>query len=125
MKLVTWENLVRLLLLAALGATFFEGFMRTPEAASNMRPRDFYNGLVNDGENTAIMKERHHDVLEAMDKALRVRLAELIIFSRPKRPGIFTTSTTLPSKVVATILAPGAPDALGQTKLAHCATPLR
>ena len=44
-------------------------------------------------------------------------------FSRPKRPGIFTTSTIFPSKVVAVILAPGRPDALAD-KFAHCATPI-
>jgi len=76
-RLLTRENVVRLLLLVALGGTLYKGFMKTPEAASNLRPRDFFNGLVNDGENTAIMKERHRDVLEATDKAVRVRLSEL------------------------------------------------
>ena len=77
MRVLTRENVVRLLLLVALGGTLYKGFMKTPEAASHLRPRDFYNGLVNDGENTAIMKERHRDVLEATDKAVRVRLEEL------------------------------------------------
>ncbi|EFL52513.1 conserved hypothetical protein [Solidesulfovibrio fructosivorans JJ]] len=76
-RVLTRENVVRLLLLVALGGTLYKGFMKTPEAASWLRPRDFFNGLVNDGENTAIMKERHRDVLEATDKAVRVRLSEL------------------------------------------------
>jgi hypothetical protein len=71
------EALVRLLLVAALGGTIYKGFLKTPEAASILTPARFYDGLVNDGENTAIMKERHRDVLEATDKAVRVRLDEL------------------------------------------------
>ena len=69
--------------------------MRTPEAASNLRPRDFYNGLVNDGENTAIMKERHHDVLEATDKAVRVRLEELRAGVYKPAPGSLVTEASL------------------------------
>ncbi len=76
-RLLTRDNLVRLLLVVALGGTAWKGFMKTPEGASNLRPQGFYDGLVNDGENTAIMKERHRDVLEATDKAVRVRLDEL------------------------------------------------
>ena len=71
------ETVVRLLLIAALGGTLYKGFMKTPEAASRLTPKAFFNGLVNDGENTAIMKERHRDVLEATDKAVKVRLEEL------------------------------------------------
>ena len=55
----------------------------------------------------------------------RVRVAALIIFSRPKRPGTLTTSIVRPSKVVATMRAPGAPPALGHTKLFHWVGPLR
>ena len=76
-RLATRDNVVRLLLLVALGGTLYKGFMKTPEAASNLTPKSFFDGLVNDGENTAIMKERHRDVLEATDKAVRVRLEEL------------------------------------------------
>lgn len=75
--LFTRENILRLLLVVALGGTLYKGFMKTPEAASNLTPKSFFDGLVNDGENTAIMKERHRDVLEATDKAVRVRLDEL------------------------------------------------
>ena len=74
---VARETVVRLLLLVALGGTLYKGFMKTPEAASHLTPKSFFDGLVNDGENTAIMKERHRDVLEATDKAVRVRLEEL------------------------------------------------
>jgi len=75
--LFTRENSIRLLLIVALGGTLYKGFMKTSEGASNLTPQGFYDGLVNDGENTAIMKERHRDVLEATDKAVRVRLDEL------------------------------------------------
>ncbi|EHJ48115.1 hypothetical protein DFW101_2109 [Solidesulfovibrio carbinoliphilus subsp. oakridgensis] len=76
-RLFTRDNAIRLLLIVALGGTVWKGFLKTPEAASHLRPKAFYDDLVNDGENTAIMKERHRDVLEATDKAVRVRLDEL------------------------------------------------
>ena len=44
-------GIIRLLLVAALAGTLYKGFMKTPEAASNLTPRRFYDGLVNDGEN--------------------------------------------------------------------------
>jgi hypothetical protein len=95
MRVLTRENVVRLLLLVALGGTLYKGFMKTPEAASHLRPRDFYNGLVNDGENTAIMKERHRDVLEATDKAVRVRLEELHAGVYKPAPGSLVTEASL------------------------------
>lgn len=95
MRVLTRENVVRLLLLVALGGTLYKGFMKTPEAASHLRPRDFYNGLVNDGENTAIMKERHRDVLEATDKAVRVRLEELRAGIYKPAPGSLVTQAAL------------------------------
>lgn len=94
-RLLTRDNVVRLLLLVALGGTLYKGFMRTPEAGSNLRPRDFFNGLVNDGENSAIMKERHHDVLEATDKAVRVRLSELRSGVYKPAPGSLVTEESL------------------------------
>lgn len=84
-RLLSRENVVRALLLVALGGTLWKGFLKTPEGATWLRPQAFYDGLVNDGENTAIMKERHRDVLEATDKAVRVRLSEL-------RAGVYVPS---------------------------------
>jgi hypothetical protein len=82
-KLLSRDNVVRALLLVALGGTLYKGFLKTPEGATLLARQSFYNGLVNDGENTAIMKERHRDVLEATDKAIKVRLDEL-------RSGVYT-----------------------------------
>lgn len=89
------EAVVRVLLLAALGGTLYKGFMKTPEAASRLTPRSFFDGLVNDGENTAIMKERHRDVLEATDKAIKVRLAELRAGLYKPAPGSLVSEESL------------------------------
>ncbi len=94
-RLATRETVVRLLLVLALGGTIWKGFMKTPEAASNLTPGRFYDGLVNDGENIAIMKERHRDVLEATDKAVRVRLEELRSGVYAPRPGSLVTEESL------------------------------
>lgn len=92
---LTREGVVRLLLLVALCATVYKGFMKTPEAASNLTPGRFFDGLVNDGENTAIMKERHRDVLEATDKAVRVRLDELRSGRYVPAPGSLVSEESL------------------------------
>ena len=89
------ETAVRLLLLVALGGTLCKGFMKTPEAASRLTPQAFFNGLVNDGENTAIMKERHRDVLEATDKAVKVRLDELRAGVYQAAPGSLVSEESL------------------------------
>ncbi|WP_428564534.1 MAG: hypothetical protein ACP59X_02390 [Solidesulfovibrio sp. DCME] len=94
-RLATRDNLVRLLLLVALGGTIYKGFLKTPEGATWLRPAGFYEGLVNDGENTAIMKERHRDVLEATDKAVRVRLSELRAGVYKPAPGLIITEESL------------------------------
>jgi hypothetical protein len=86
---------VRLLLLLALGGAIYKGFLKTPEGAGLLDPRSLYNGLVNDGENTAIMKERHRDVLEATDKAVRVRLEELRAGRYVPAPGSLVSEESL------------------------------
>jgi hypothetical protein len=88
-------GLIRVLCVAALAGTVYKGFLKTPEAASNLTPRRFYDGLVNDGENTAIMKERHRDVNEALDKAVRVRLAELRAGVYKPAPGSLVSEESL------------------------------
>ncbi len=94
-RLLTRENVVRALLLLALGGTIWKGFLKTPEGATLVNPKSFYNGLVNDGENTAIMKERHRDVLEATDKAVRVRLEELRAGVYKPAPGSLVSEESL------------------------------
>ena len=94
-RLFTRDNLVRLLLLAALGGTIWKGFMKTPEAASHLRPQWYYDSLIGDGENSAIMKQRHLDVLEATDKAVRVRLDELRSGVYAPAPGSLVSEESL------------------------------
>ncbi len=94
-RLFTRDNLVRLLLLTALGGTIWKGFMKTPEAASHLRPQWYYDSLIGDGENSAIMKERHLDVLEATDKAVRVRLDELRSGVYKPAPGSLVSEESL------------------------------
>ena len=89
------ETVVRVLLIVALGGTLYKGFLKTPEAASHLTPKAFFDGLVNDGENTAIMKERHRDVLEATDKAVRVRLEELRSGVYKPAPGSLVSEASL------------------------------
>jgi hypothetical protein len=93
--LLSRQNVVKALLLLALGGTLYKGFLKTPEGASTFAPRSFYNGLVNDGENTAIMKERHRDVLEATDKAVKVRLEELRDGRYKPAPGSLVSEDSL------------------------------
>ena len=94
-RLLSRENVIRALLLVALGGTLWKGFLKTPEGATLLRPQSFYNGLVNDGENTAIMKERHRDVLEATDKAIKVRLDELRSGVYKPAPGSLVSEDSL------------------------------
>lgn len=94
-RLVRRDNIIRLLLLVALGGTLYKGFLKTPEGATWLRPAAFYEGLVNDGENTAIMKERHRDILEATDKAVRVRLQELRAGTYTPAPGSLVDEASL------------------------------
>jgi hypothetical protein len=94
-RLLSRENVIRALLLVALGGTLWKGFLKTPEGATWLRPQSFYNGLVNDGENTAIMKERHRDVLEATDKAVRGRLEELRSGVYKPAPGSIVSEQSL------------------------------
>uniref|UniRef100_I2PYI6 Uncharacterized protein n=1 Tax=Desulfovibrio sp. U5L TaxID=596152 RepID=I2PYI6_9BACT len=94
-RLLTRDNVIRLLLIVALGGTVWKGFLKTPEAASHLRPKAFYDDLVNDGENTAIMKERHRDVLEATDKAVKVRLDELRAGVYVPAPGSLVSEESL------------------------------
>jgi hypothetical protein len=93
--LPTRAGIIRLLCLVALAGTLYKGFMKTPEAASNLTPQRFFNGLVGDGENTAIMKERHRDINEALDKAIRVRLGELRTGLYRPAPGSLVTEQSL------------------------------
>lgn len=64
-------------------------------------------------------------LISKLPSGLGLRWAPEIRRSRPKRPGSLTISTTVPSKAVAVMRAPGAPCALGQMKLTHCGGVLR
>jgi len=70
-------RLVKFGLLFCLGLTFYKGFMKLPEISPVLDPRRFYSGMVNDGENSLIMKERHFDFNYHTGKALELRLLEM------------------------------------------------
>jgi hypothetical protein len=70
-------SLVKLALFAALGLTLYKGLVKTPEMASRLDPPRFFRGLVNDAENSLIMKERHYDFNHLTLAALEMRQAEL------------------------------------------------
>ncbi|GFK95741.1 hypothetical protein NNJEOMEG_03609 [Fundidesulfovibrio magnetotacticus] len=71
------ERLVKLGLFACLALTFHKGFMKLPEVYPALEPERFYRGQVNDGENVAIMKERHFDINYHTGKAIELRLEEM------------------------------------------------
>lgn len=60
------------------------GAQRTPEIASRLDPGTFYDALVNDGANAAIMKERHVDFIDETLRALNLRRSSDL--SRPDFP---------------------------------------
>lgn len=68
---------VKLGLLFCLGLTFYKGFMKLPEVYPVLDPGRFYRGMINDGENSLIMKERHFDFNYQTGKALELRLLEM------------------------------------------------
>ena len=70
-------RLVKLGLIFCLGLTFYKGFMKLPEIYPVLDPERFYKGLLNDGENSLIMKERHFDFNYQTGKALEQRLLEM------------------------------------------------
>ncbi|MBI4807251.1 MAG: hypothetical protein HY795_18710 [Desulfovibrio sp.] len=69
--------LVKLGLLFCLGLTFYKGFMKLPEVYPVLDPGRFFRGLINDGENSLIMKERHFDFNYQTGKALELRQLEM------------------------------------------------
>jgi hypothetical protein len=71
------DRLVALGLFFCLALTFEKGFMKLPEVFPKLAPASFYRGLVNDRENSLIMKERHFDINVQIGKALELRLAEM------------------------------------------------
>ncbi len=83
-----FERALKVLVLAALVLTVYKGLGRTPEFASHVDSRRFYDGLVNDAENSLIMKERHLDFGDATAKAVRVRLEELASMGRTPDPDL-------------------------------------
>jgi len=84
----TFERALKVLVFAALVLTMWKGLARTPEFASHITPQRFFTGLVNDAENSLIMKERHLDFNDASAKAVRVRLEELTSMGRTPDPAM-------------------------------------
>jgi hypothetical protein len=82
------ERVLKVLVFAALALTVCKGLGRTPEYASRVDSRRFFNGLVNDAENSLIMKERHLDFGDATAKAVRLRLEELERMGRTPDPDL-------------------------------------
>lgn len=70
-------RLVKLGLFFCLGLTLYKGFLKLPEIYPVLDPARFYRGLINDGENSLIMKERHFDFNYQTGKALELRLLEM------------------------------------------------
>jgi hypothetical protein len=88
MAAFSFERLLKVLVFAALLMTVYKGLLRTPEFASLIDSRRFFNGLVNDAENSLIMKERHLDFGDATAKAVRIRLEELESMGRTPDPDL-------------------------------------
>jgi hypothetical protein len=88
MAAFSFERLLKVLVFAALLLTVYKGLLRTPEFASHIDSRRFFNGLVNDAENSLIMKERHLDFGDATAKAVRIRLEELESMGRTPDPDL-------------------------------------
>jgi len=84
----TFERALKILVFAALVLTAWKGLGRTPEFASHVAPQRFFTGLVNDAENSLIMKERHLDFNDASAKAVRVRLEEFLSQGRTPDPSM-------------------------------------
>ncbi|WP_243440109.1 hypothetical protein [Fundidesulfovibrio soli] len=70
-------RVVKLGLFLCLALTFYKGFMKLPEVYPVLEPERFYRGLINDGENSLIMKERHFDFNNQTGLAVAMRIKEL------------------------------------------------
>jgi len=90
-----FDRVLRTLLIAALVLTAYKGLMATPEFATAFFPERFYRGKVNDAENSLIMKERHYDFNEALDKAVKIQLDELLRSGKAPAPGSLVTEKNL------------------------------
>lgn len=93
-RLLTLDNLLRALLVAALLATAYKGALRTADVASRLTPERFHRGAINDAENSLIMKERHYDFALATDQAVRIKLDE-VLSGRTPPPGSLVCETSL------------------------------
>jgi len=70
-------RMVKLGLFFCLALTAWKGFLKLPEVYPVLEPARFYSGMVNDGENSLIMKERHFDFNYQTGKALEMRWREM------------------------------------------------
>lgn len=90
---LTFERVLKVLVFAALAATAWKGLVRTPEYASHVTPGRYFTGMINDAENSLIMKERHLDFTDASTKATRVRLEELSGMGRTPDPDMINEAS--------------------------------
>ena len=84
-------RLVKLGLFFCLALTFYKGFMKLPEIYPVLDPDHFFNGVINDGENSLIMKERHFDFNYQTGKALALRKLEMEARNEPSPEGALVT----------------------------------
>ncbi|MFP5238399.1 MAG: hypothetical protein ACLGQW_01085 [Acidobacteriota bacterium] len=70
-------RVVKLGLFFCLALTIYKGFMKLPEVYPVLDPERFYRGMVNDGENSLIMKERHFDFNYQTGLAVAMRIKEM------------------------------------------------
>jgi hypothetical protein len=91
----TREAVLRLLLIAALMGICYEGFINTPEGASNLTPVRFYATQINNSEKVVVSQEQELDFYRAANMAVRVRLEELRRGVYVPAPGSLVTEESL------------------------------
>ncbi|MHC1713184.1 MAG: hypothetical protein AB9872_13635 [Solidesulfovibrio sp.] len=91
----TREAALRLLLLAALAGICVEGFLNTPEGASNLTPLRFYATQIKSSEKVVVSQEQELDFYRAANMAVRVRLEELRRGVYVPAPGSLVTEESL------------------------------
>jgi hypothetical protein len=70
-------RVVKLGLFFCLALTFYKGVAKIPEVYTLLDPARFFRGMINDGENSLIMKERHFDFNFQTGRAVALRLEEM------------------------------------------------
>lgn len=70
-------RVVKLGLFFCLALTFYKGMVKIPEVYTLLDPARFFRGMINDGQNSLIMKERHFDFNYQTGRAVALRLEEM------------------------------------------------